>query len=140
MTMTATYPEYPVGTVFTATYLDIETNIGKRGIFVVYYDEQTDPATGYRNQNVLAFKLTTNPKARTGHVFPLLSSQHKFLSKDCYIMSTKTYLFHKKFVERVLGTLNTKTLTDFFYNSYAKAQLSVSEQIINTIKIGGNKL
>ena len=67
----ATYPEYPVGTVFNATYLDINTNLAKRGIFIVYYDEATDVNTGARNHNVLAFKLTTNPKAVTGHAFPL---------------------------------------------------------------------
>ena len=133
------YPEYKVGTVFTTTYNDIETNFSKKGLFVIYYDEATDPDTGFRNHNVLAFKLTTNPKAVTGHAFPLLANQHSFLTKDCYIMSTKTYLFHKKFVERVLGTLNTKTLTDFFYNSFVTSQMSIASQLINTIKIGGNK-
>ena len=128
------YPEYSVGTVFISTYHDIDTNLSKKGLFVIYYDEQTDLSTGNRKHNVLAFKLTTNPRAVTGHSFLLEAKEHKFLSRDCYILATKTYLFHKKFVSRVLGILDTETLTNFFYNSYVQAQLSVSSQIINKIK------
>ena len=122
------------GSIVIADYPNVTTGEMGKGLFFVFYDEGLDMSNGTNGQNILTFKITSNPNQALNHSFVLTLDDVPFLKFESYVLTTKPHTVHKNSVSSIVGVVKNNVLKDFFYLTFSKSLLHYSEQVIKKIK------
>ena len=125
---------YQPGSIILSNYKDIVTEKKTTGLFFIFYDEHLDITNGLDKDNLLGFKVTTNPDRSYSHAFPLTRDRVPFLKFDSYVLTTKVHTIQKSNIDGVIGVVPIKVLTDFYYETLSKTILTYTDQIQKKIK------
>ena len=104
----------------------------KVGLFVVLYDEQSDPNV-IDDKNVIAIKLSTQNSCMSNYSVAIDTNLNMFFNDNCIACCSKIHTLHKRDqVYKILGIIHPSTYHRI-YKTYVKFANEINIQLLSNL-------